>query len=364
MIMIRHLLPRHQLLIGASAFALLLPGALHAQATGTRQASPAASAVRVEDIRAALSVLAADSLEGRATGTPGAARAARFIAAELARHGIDPAGDNGYLQQVPLARRTLPNGRERLFLLPTHAALDTVPEENRVIDANVVGIIPGSDPELRDEVVLFSAHYDHVGIGRPIDGDSIYNGADDDASGVVAVLEIARALRSGPPPRRTVILFLATGEEMGLLGTRWFIEHPTIPLDRFVANLEIEMIGRPDSLAGGPGKGWLTGYERSTMGEMLREGGIPIVADPRPEQNFFMRSDNIAFAYRGIPAHTLSSFNLHEDYHRPSDEIDKVDFEHMAEVIDAAIAAARLLTDGSVPVWKPGGQPQPPASRR
>jgi hypothetical protein len=320
--------------------------------------------VEVDDLRASLSVLAADSLEGRATGTAGAARAARFLAAEMQGLGLEPAGDEGYLQRVPLARVTLANGRERLVVLPDHGALDTIPAERRVLDANVVGFIRGSDPVLRDEVVLVSAHYDHIGIGRPVDGDSIYNGADDDASGVVAVLEIARALKSGPAPSRTVIFFLATGEEVGLLGTRWFIEHPPVPLERIVSNLEIEMIGRPDSLAGGIGKGWLTGYERSTMGDMLRDGGIPIIPDPRPEQNFFMRSDNIAFAYRGIPAHTLSSFNLHEDYHRPSDEIDKIDFEHMARVIDAAILAVRQLADGPAPVWHPGGRPEPPVGRR
>jgi Iap family predicted aminopeptidase len=119
------------------------------------------------------------------------------------------------------------------------------------------------------------------------------------------------------------------------------------------------MIGRPDPLAGGAGKGWLTGYERSTMGEMLRTAGIPLVADPRPEQNFFERSDNIAFARLGIPAHTLSSFNLHEDYHTPDDEIDRVDFPHMTAVIAAAAQAVRLMADGPAPQWKAGGRPLP-----
>ncbi len=156
-------------------------------------------------------------------------------------------------------------------------------------------------------------------------GDSINNGADDDASGVVAILEIARMLESGPAPRRTVIVAAMTGEEVGLLGTNWFVRHPWRPLTQIVGNLEVEMIGRPDSLIGGFGKTWLTGYERSSLGEMLAAGGIPIVADPRLSQNFFMRSDNIAFAYEGIVAHTLSTFNLHTDYHRPSDEIEKMD---------------------------------------
>jgi Zn-dependent M28 family amino/carboxypeptidase len=202
------------------------------------------------------------------------------------------------------------------------------------------------------------AHYDHLGIGPVVNGDSIYNGADDDASGVVAVLEAARMLASGPAPRRTVLFVATTGEEVGLLGTRWFIDHPVVPLSRIVANLEIEMIGRPDSLAGGPGRAWLTGYERSTMGSTFAAAGLPIVADRRPEQQFFMRSDNIAFAERGIVAHTLSSFNMHTDYHQPSDDVTHVDFVHMTRLVDVAVRAARLLADSPTKLeWKPGGKP-------
>ena len=207
-------------------------------------------------------------------------------------------------------------------------------------------------------MVVVGAHYDHVGIGAPVVdaqgvADSIYNGADDDGSGTVAVLEIARALMEGTAPRRTVVLLLSTGEEMGLLGTRWYI--PVFPLEQTVADLQIEMIGRPDEVSGGFGRGWLTGYERTTMGDQLQEAGSPIVPDPRPDQNFFFRSDNIAFARIGIPAHTLSSFNLHGDYHRPSDEVELVDFAHMAALVEAAIEAVRFLADGPTPAWKEGG---------
>ena len=121
--------------------------------------------------------------------------------------------------------------------------------------------------------------------------------------------------------------------------------------------MSTELIGRPDSLAGGPGKGWLTGYERSTMGEMFAARGIPIGPDKRPENDFFQRSDNIAFARLGIPAHTLSSYNMHRDYHEPSDDITRMDVNHMAALINAAANAARLLSDGPKPEWKPGGRP-------
>ena len=277
---------------------------------------------------------------------------------------------------------------------------------------NVVAILRGRDPALRNTYVAIGAHNDHIGMGQPVAfdsqyvinhlyrphgaesdipdltpeqaaevnriladvrratsgasarPDSIFNGADDDASGTVAVLEIARVLAAGPRPKRTIVFAATTGEEVGLLGTRWYIQHPAHPLDKTVANLEIEMIGRPDSLAGGRGKGWLTGYERSTMGEALAAAGIPLVADKRPEQNFFMRSDNIAFARLGIPAHTLSSFNLHTDYHKRSDDVSHADAGHMAQVIDAAARAVRLLADGPKPTWKPGGQPGPAQPRR
>jgi len=269
------------------------------------------------------------------------------------------------VQRVPMARAATAGQGAPVVLLDSFEALDTVPARRRLPGGNVVGVVRGSDPALRDEAVLVDAHYDHLGIGRPVDGDSIYNGADDDASGTAAVMLVARELASGPRPRRTVVFLASTGEEVGLVGTRWYIKHPVVPIPHTVANLEVEMIGRPDSLAGGPGRGWLTGYDRSTMGDMLRAAGIPLVADPRPEQHFFERSDNIAFAWLGVPAHTLSSFNLHADYHQPSDQASRVDYAHMARVIEAAIRATRLLADGPAPQWKPGQRPvAPPEARR
>jgi Zn-dependent M28 family amino/carboxypeptidase len=187
--------------------------------------------------------------------------------------------------------------------------------------------------------------------------DSIYNGADDDASGTTAVIEIAKQLAKGPRPKRTVVFAATTGEEVGLIGTRWYIDHPALPLASMEANLEIEMIGRPDSLAGGPGRAWLTGYERSTMGEMFTSAGLAVAPDKRPDQQFFNRSDNIAFARMGLPAHTLSSFNLHTDYHQLTDDITTIDFAHMAGVINVGVKAVDLLANGPVPHWNAGGKP-------
>ena len=307
-----------------------------------------------QEVRAIVGALAADSMEGRKTGTPGAARAARFLAERLRSYGVEPGGDSSYFHRVPYEVVTGPEG-ETLRLEGSSPA-DSV--ARKITDYNLIGFIRGSDPALREQVVVLGAHYDHVGIGKPVAGDSIYNGADDDASGVAAVLVAARALAKAPA-RRTVMILLASGEESGVLGTQWYLRQPKVPLAATVADLEVEMVGRPDSLAGGPGKLWLTGFERSSMGPAFAAAGLPVVADPRPEFKFFERSDNIVFALQGIPAHTLSSFGLHDDYHQPSDEVERIDFAHLAQAADVVARAIRLLADGPAPTWRPGGRPTP-----
>ncbi len=302
-----------------------------------------------------MSVLAADSLEGRRAGSEGSRIAARLIAEQFERAGLKASGDSGFFQRVPLRVVSRPAGRTRIRSLPSWSDFDSLPPAERVVETNVIGVLPGSDPDLRGEYVLVTAHFDHVGIGRPVAGDSIYNGADDDASGVVGLIEIARALESAPP-RRTVVFAAMAGEELGLLGTRWYIGHPAVPLAATVAALNLEMIGRPDTVIG-PGRAWLTGYERTTMGSNFTEAGLAIDPDPRPGHSFYERSDNIAFARIGIPAHTLSSFGLHPDYHSPDDEVERIDFDHMEAVIGAAAEAVRILADGPAPEWSPGGQP-------
>jgi Zn-dependent M28 family amino/carboxypeptidase len=210
-----------------------------------------------------------------------------------------------------------------------------------------------------DSVILVGAHYDHVGIGAPVNGDSIYNGADDDASGVVAMLEMARIMKQWPTPGRTIVFSAFTGEESGFIGTRYYIDHPVRPIASTAADLQIEMIGRPDTITMGPGRAWLTGYERTTMGEMFQQHGLPIVPDPRPSMSFFSRSDNYDFALVGIPAHTLSSFNMHTDYHTPSDDVSKVDFDHMARMINVGAKAMWILAEGAAPRWLRGQRPCP-----
>jgi hypothetical protein len=226
---------------------------------------------------------------------------------------------------------------------------------------NAVAKLTGSDPQASKEVIVLSAHLDHVG-ARPSttpDVDTIFNGADDDASGVTAVLALAEALARGPRPRRTVVFALFGSEERGGFGAGYFVDLPVVPLAAIVADIQFEMIARPDSML--PARTlWLTGFERSNLGGELARHGARLVADPRPSENFFARSDNIRFARRGVVAHTVSSFGLHQDYHQPTDEIRLVDFAHMTEAIRSLVEPVRWLANSSFkPAWAPGGCPAP-----
>ena len=210
---------------------------------------------------------------------------------------------------------------------------------------------------MKNEIIMLSAHLDHVGIGKPVNGDSIYNGADDDASGCVAVLEMARYLVRGQRPKRTVIFVFFGSEETGGQGNEFFLAHPPAPLDKIVANLEFEMIGRADP-AVKPEELWLTGFERSDLGPELARHGAKLVADPRPAQRFFQRSDNYALALRGIIAHTVSSFGLHKDYHQPSDDLAHIDFQHLERATASMMLPVRWLANSDFkPQWLQGKKP-------
>jgi len=254
---------------------------------------------------------------------------------------------------------------------------------------NVAALLPGAGApgreELAQQLVVVTAHYDHLGTAAaptrppveardspaapateaavPTDAspepDLIFNGADDDASGCAAVLELAHALAAraaaGRPPARSVLFLLVTGEERGLLGTEFWLDHPPVPLERVALNLNFEMLGRPDPAAGGAGRLWLTGFERSNLGPAWAEAGLPIVPDPHPEQRFFQRSDNYAFVRRGRVGQTLSSFGLHEQYHTVDDELELLDFAHMETVVSAALRALETVADGEItPAWVEG----------
>jgi Zn-dependent M28 family amino/carboxypeptidase len=222
---------------------------------------------------------------------------------------------------------------------------------------NVVGKVEGRDPVQKQSVILLTAHMDHLGIGTPVRGDNIYNGADDDASGTTAVLELARVLASQPKTRRTVVFALFGSEESGGLGSTYFRQHPPVPLKNIVAYLEFEMIGRGDP-AVPENTLWLTGWNRTDLGPTLAAHGAHVVADPHPNQHFFERSDNYVFAKRGVVAQTMSSYGLHSDYHEPSDDLAHINFEHMDEAIDSMLKPVLWLVNSDfVPKWKEGGKP-------
>ena len=222
---------------------------------------------------------------------------------------------------------------------------------------NAVGILRGSDSSLQHAAIVFSAHLDHLGIGTPVNGDNIYNGADDDASGTTAVLEIARVLGRGRRPRRTVIFALFGSEEMGGLGSSYFREHPPVPLKEIAANLEFEMIGRPDA-AVKDDTVWLTGWERSNLGPVLAAHGARLVADPHPGEDFFARSDNFVLAKKGVVAQTISSYGLHQDYHQPSDDLAHLDFKHIDAAMGSLLTPLEWLVNSNFqPKWNAGGKP-------
>ncbi|REJ75748.1 MAG: M20/M25/M40 family metallo-hydrolase [Acidobacteria bacterium] len=219
-------------------------------------------------------------------------------------------------------------------------------------------MIEGSDPLLGSEVILLSAHMDHLGERPNAPGeDKIYNGADDDASGCVAVLELARVVAEGPKPKRTVYFAFFGSEERGGLGSRHFVSNLRFPKEKFIANLQFEMIGRADPAVASD-ELWLTGYTLSNLGSELAKRGAKIVNDPHPEQNFFRRSDNYTLARQGIVAHTVSSYGLHTDYHQPSDDISNIDFGHMTKAVNSMISpVVWLLNSDFRPTWYEGKDP-------
>lgn len=222
---------------------------------------------------------------------------------------------------------------------------------------NVIGELRGSETKLAQQAISLSAHLDHLGVRRAVAGDSIYNGADDDASGVTAVLELARVLGAAPKPQRTVYFVLFGSEESGGYGAKHFIQHPPAPLQNFIADLQFEMIGRPDPKIAANTL-WLTGFERSNLGPELARQGARLVADPHPEENFFQRSDNYVLAKEGVIAHTISSFGLHAQYHQPNDDLAHIDFSHLTRAIDALVKPVQWLVNSNfVPVWVDGKKP-------
>ncbi len=299
----------HALAVGGWAVSLV---ACASDLTGP-EADPSVQAavlsITAVDLRDRIELIAHDSMQGRATPSAGLEMTSRYIVKQFLAIGLRPGGEPDYVQRFPVG-----------------AALE--------IDApNVIGWIEGSDPALRDQFVVFSAHMDHVGIGAPIDGDSVFNGADDDASGTAAVLELAEAFALlDPNPRRSLLFMTFGGEELGLIGSLWYTDHPTIPLASTVANINLDMVGRnwADAVAAISSSSYLVRMAEGVEGDHP-ELGLHVIEDPWPERNLIVRSDQYSFVRYGIPGALFTS-GPHADYHQRSDEADKIDFEKTARV--------------------------------
>ncbi|HUF35622.1 MAG TPA: M20/M25/M40 family metallo-hydrolase [Gemmatimonadales bacterium] len=229
---------------------------------------------------------------------------------------------------------------------------------SRHLAPNTIGILEGSDPALKREYVVYSAHMDHIGI-TPGRADSINNGADDNASGTAGVIELAEAFsRPGARPRRSVVFLTVSGEEKGLWGSRYFSEHPTLPLDDIVANVNIDMIGRnwPDTIVA-------IGKEHSDLGATLArvnaahpELGMTAIDDRWPEERFYFRSDHYNFARKGVPV--LFFFNgVHDDYHAVTDSPEKIDAEKESRILRLLFYLGQEIANASErPRWNPASR--------
>ncbi len=230
-------------------------------------------------------------------------------------------------------------------------------------DNNVAGFLEGSDPILKSEIIVITAHYDHIGLGTPVAGDSLYNGAADNASGVAGLLELAEAFASLPePPRRSLLFLAVTAEEKGLLGSRYYVEHPIYPLEKTVANFNLDMIGIGDTTAM-----VVYGIDRNTLGNNIRSAaekiGVTIYPDDMPEQRVFYRSDHYNFALKGIPV-VFPSFGIKKEgmvefekfYHKPSDDINLfwLNYNHMQRHVQVVFEATLGVANADEsPAWNP-----------
>jgi hypothetical protein len=232
---------------------------------------------------------------------------------------------------------------------------------------NVVGLLPGSDPALKDTCVMVTAHYDHVGVRGPAGTDRIYNGANDDGSGTVSVIELASALAPlKERPKRSILFAAFFGEEKGLLGSRYYGRHPIVPVEKTVADVNLEQVGRTDDSEGPQvGTACLTGFGYSDVSKVFvaagEAEGVKVYRHPTNSDSFFGRSDNQALADLGVPAHTLGVAFLFPDYHGAADHWDKVDYVNMAKV-DRMVARA-LLTIADDPIEPRWDESNPKAAR-
>lgn len=288
--------------------------------------------VHADRLRADVEALADDALRGRATPSEGLQRAAAHIAGRF--------GDAGllHLRDAPRYLQTFRCG-------------------GTSESSNVVGMVPGRDPTLRREAILVTAHYDHLGESDDEGGDTIWNGANDNASGVAAMIAIAEVFASLlEPPRRSVVFVAFCGEELGMRGSKHWVRDPAWPLADTAAVVNLEMLGRADPVD--PPVVWITGHELSTMPEAFHDGARFVASSTvgEAEADTFDRSDNLPFAREGIVAHTFAAGRLDAHYHSVDDEAEDLDYDRMATIVRALARGIHRLAEAPArPQWTPAG---------
>lgn len=249
-----------------------------------------------------------------------------------------------------LKRNSFRTATSVIFILtdkvPASFSIDATHEINEQKLANVVGILPGKSK--KDEYVIFSGHYDHIGIGKALNGDSIYNGANDDAAGTTAVILLARYFKALKNNERTIVFAAFTAEEIGGYGSQYFSKQ--YPAEKVAAMFNIEMIGTESKW--GKNSAYITGYEKTDMGTILQKNlegtGFTFHPDPYTDQQLFYRSDNATLARLGVPAHTISTAKMDTEphYHKASDQVETLDLENMAMIIRSIALSSRGIVAG------------------
>jgi len=295
-----------------------------------------AETIKVEDLEKHLIILSSDSMEGRETGKKGQKMAADYIMNHFKNIGIPPYKKKSYYQKFKVK-----NGRHMCKCddCDTDFLKKMLGKNKYIKGENVLGFIEGTD--LKEELIIITAHYDHLGKHE----DKIFNGADDDGSGTVATLEIAEAFMSakkeGNGPRRSVLIMPVSGEEKGLLGSKYYTDHPIYPLENTVANLNIDMIGRVDDWHENGDYVYLIGadmlsQELHDISEQTNDQYIGLELDytfnaEDDPNRYYYRSDHYNFAKNNIPV--IFYFNgVHEDYHKVTDTAEKIDFNKIETI--------------------------------
>ncbi len=282
-----------------------------------------------------VSFLASDEMRGRASGSPEMARAAGWIASQYEESGLTPLkGYDDFIHKYSFESRA---GKE-------------------ISERNVIGMLEGSNPDLKDEYILITAHFDHVGVGRPANGDSIYNGADDNAAGTCTLLGIAKTIKEKKlKPGRSIIFAAVSAEEMGLKGSGHIAANPPFPLENVFVNMNFEMTGHSEYL--GRGNYYMSGCDYSNLDEIIKEmeeGGSYNLVDTIPVANrLFYMSDNASFArirregetYAGIPGATFATTTFADYIHSPADEAGLFDFVNMAGLVDHFTGIVLFLSE-------------------